>query len=193
MNNPNDANAIYTGGGIWLFYGSCREENRFYMLSSEGFVLIVDKDPGKTFEMDDPSEEEDCLMLEWQQEHQIEELHGEERLAFSLQAMDILESYLSDPDSKEKLGGIFKNEIEAHRKSFKLLEKDEDAATIADVKSAVSSLAAEFLRCSEILCAYDEDVVNEIICKDYPFDKSFDEMAAEVEKWAENIKAKGEI
>jgi len=130
--HPKDATALYTGGGIWLFYGPCEKENTWYMLSDDGMVLIVDSNPEKAFGKDDDN---DCLSLEWQNEHTQKELQGKERLLFNLAVITFLRNYLKEnPRNEERLGGIFDNEVDYYFETFLSLDNGfEEAAREAFV------------------------------------------------------------
>lgn len=66
------AHAVYTGGGIWLFYGKL-EDGNFFLMDDDGGVAILNADP---------SDLDESLYDEWLTTHLIEELEGEELTAF---------------------------------------------------------------------------------------------------------------
>lgn len=70
---PKTVEAIYTGGNIWLFFGRL-EDGNWFMADDNGSVRIVDADP-----MNDLDE---SLMEDWQLEHLIMDLFGNERIEF---------------------------------------------------------------------------------------------------------------
>ena len=53
------ANAVYTGGGIWVFYGEL-EDGNFFLTDNDGYVALVDSDP---------SDFDESLYYDWQEEH----------------------------------------------------------------------------------------------------------------------------
>jgi hypothetical protein len=102
------ANAVYTGGGIFIFWGDL-EDNKYFMCDDDGGVIILDSDP-TDFDV--------SLYVEWQEEHLVEYLEDneEERLLFC----DSLCDYLMKATKSER-GGLSDFEIEHYRKWFKLL------------------------------------------------------------------------
>lgn len=95
-----EAYAVYTGGGIWVFYGEVENGNHFLM-SDDGFVLILDASA---------EDLDESTYVEWQEEHLVKELEHEERYAF---CVDVLDWLKQAPD--EYRGGIFDSEIEAYK------------------------------------------------------------------------------
>lgn len=97
-------NAVYTGGGIWLFYG---ETNHGYFLTD---------DNGATrFLSADPSNLDDSLYNEWQEEHLIKDLENPERLAFC----DALINRLLRNNPADDKGGITNEELTRYKEFFK--------------------------------------------------------------------------
>ena len=64
-----EAHAEYTGGGIWLFHGKTKE-GFWFLTCDEGYSEILNADP---------SNFDECLYMEWIDEHLIEELVGSEQ------------------------------------------------------------------------------------------------------------------
>lgn len=92
--------AVYTGGGIWLFYGDL--ENSFHFLTD---------DNGCTLILDESAEDfDESLYTEWQEAHKIKELEGESRILF----VDELLDYLLKLPYLER-GCITDEEIEHYR------------------------------------------------------------------------------
>ena len=102
MNDIKEAYAEYTGGNIWLFYGSC-ENGNFFLTDDNGLTLILDSNPEDLDESTFP---------DWQEEHLIKELENLERIRF---CNNILDWITDNPDHN---GGMSKLEIEAYRTWF---------------------------------------------------------------------------
>lgn len=97
------ANAIYTGGGIWLFLGET-EEGNYFLMDDYGSVRILTEDPSEDLD--------ESLMPEWQEERLVRDLDGRERIDFGNAVLDYL---LSHPDCD---GGMTEEEIERYRGWF---------------------------------------------------------------------------
>ena len=97
-----NVNAVYTGGGIWLFYGQYGKD--YFLAGDEGDVTLLDSDP---------SDLDESLYAEWQEKHLIAYLDGEERVTFC----DKLAERLLRQVSGDHRGGITDEEIK-HYKSF---------------------------------------------------------------------------
>ena len=74
--------AVYTGGGIWLFYGELKD-GTFYLTDDYGCTIILNE----SAEDLDKSTYED-----WQNEHKIKYLVGEEATAFLKELIERLET-----------------------------------------------------------------------------------------------------
>ena len=98
------AYAVYTGGGIWLFYGQL-ENGNYFLTDDYGTTQILDTDP---------SDFDESLYEDWQQEHLIKDLEDNERIDFGNQLLDWLET----ADSEYR-GGIEEREIDYYREYFK--------------------------------------------------------------------------
>lgn len=104
-----EAFAIYTGGGIWLFYGKLDNGN-YFLTNDIGWTQILNADPSCS---------EESAYYEWQQEHLVEELTGDKRKDFC----NNLANYLrANPCN---CNGMTKHEIEVYRCWF-LKEYDYD-------------------------------------------------------------------
>lgn len=77
------AEAIYTGGGIWVYVGIVGGCHFMASDSDNNWVLLVDKDPNEEFD--------DAWYPEWMEEHGIEEF-GDTRESFAF--YDRLYDYL---------------------------------------------------------------------------------------------------
>lgn len=111
MYKPVNARALYTGGGIWIFLGRCEGDSIYYIVTDDGFVLIVDMDPMIDFD-------KVCGDIEWEKEHTIVELMDKERFDFSQKVLKILDGYYNDPTKQDELGGISNTEIFHYKKVF---------------------------------------------------------------------------
>lgn len=99
-----EAYAVYTGGNIWLFYGTLDNGN-YFLTDDYGATLILNADP---------SDLDESTFPEWQQEHLVTELQGNERIGFCF----LLCGYLLEADADHR-GGINDNEIYAYYTYFK--------------------------------------------------------------------------
>lgn len=97
-----EAFAVYTGGNIWLFYGQLKDGN-YFLTDDNGCTQILNADP---------SDFDESLYEEWQQEHLVRELEHEERIKFCNELLDWI---FAHPDND---GGITEQEIEAYRTWF---------------------------------------------------------------------------
>ena len=104
MSKVKEANAVYTGGNIWLFYGTTDDGN-YFLTDDNGWTQILDTDPSDDFD--------ESLYCEWQDEHCIDELHDEERIDFCNQILDYV---FANPDHD---GGMTEQEIDVYREWFR--------------------------------------------------------------------------
>lgn len=88
---------VYTGGNIWIFYGELTDGN-YFLTDDYGATLILDSDPDD-FDV--------SLYEDWQNEHLIENLEGDERLDFCNEMLDMIE--------KSEYKGLTKEEIDYYR------------------------------------------------------------------------------
>lgn len=98
-----EANAVYTGGGIWLFYGKLDDGN-YFLTDDNGWTLILNADA---------SDLEESTYEEWQSQHLIKEIYGEEREVFCDELLDYI---LTHPDND---GGMTEHEVEVYRGWFR--------------------------------------------------------------------------
>ena len=103
MNEILEANAVYTGGNIWLFYGKLVNGD-YFLTDDDGWTRILNADP---------SDLEESTFEEWQQEHLVEDLSGSKRTLFCDKLLDWL---LTHPDYR---GGMTEVEIVSYRSYFK--------------------------------------------------------------------------
>lgn len=66
------AEAVYTGGNIWCFYGELTDGN-YFLTDDNGYTTIVDADPGLDYDA--------ACYYEWQEEHMVKELTDKKELA----------------------------------------------------------------------------------------------------------------
>lgn len=112
MNRTADQNfkakevfAVYTGGGIWLFYGTT-ESGEHFLTDDYGFTLILNESA---------ADFDESLYEDWQQAHLVAELTGKSRTCF---CESIIKSLL--PADAKHRGGITDEELEFYRNYFKL-------------------------------------------------------------------------
>lgn len=98
-----DVKAVYTGGGIWLFYGSLNNGN-YFLVDDDGAVRITDA----------PWDDLDTTLYEdWQIEHLVKDIEDEtERVMFCNEMLKQLET-----ESDENKGGF--TEFRKYREWFK--------------------------------------------------------------------------
>lgn len=97
------ANAVYTGGNIWLFFGEL-DDGTCYLVDDNGSVRITDA-PWDDFDR--------TLFDEWQDEHLVRDIEDEdERIEFCDELCDKLHAI-------GKLNGLTHEEIDAYRKWFR--------------------------------------------------------------------------
>jgi len=63
-NKIKTAQAIYTGGGVWLFIGEL-ENGNYFLTANEGYTLILDEDP---------EDLDKSLEADWQEKHTIKDI-----------------------------------------------------------------------------------------------------------------------
>jgi hypothetical protein len=100
-----EAEAIYTGGNIWVFTGTTQEEGVYFLTSDDGWTLLLNANPSEDFE--------ESGYPEWQQAHLIRELEGEELGRFNRRMLKILKNY---SHNDERRGGITDEELEGYPK-----------------------------------------------------------------------------
>lgn len=103
------ASAVYTGGSIWLFYGEVGSDygKHYFLTDDDGCTLILDEDP---------VDFDKSLWAEWQEEHKVEELCGDARIAFC----DMLSDRLLRHNKADDLGGMTDDEIKAYKKWWRI-------------------------------------------------------------------------
>ena len=98
------ADAVYTGGNIWLFYGEL-EDGNFFLTDDNGCTQILNADPGADLE--------EACFAEWQEAHLVRELQHDERMRFCDELLDWI---YANPDHD---GGMTEQEIEVYRTWFR--------------------------------------------------------------------------
>lgn len=93
--------AAYTGGGIWLFYGGLKD-GTYFLMDDYGSVLICNADT---------SDLDQSTYPDWQEEHKVRELHGEERKEFCINVLNALKR----EDDYCDRGGITDGEIKYYK------------------------------------------------------------------------------
>lgn len=64
--------ATYTGGGIWIFYGKCKNDNEWFMIDNDGeFIEIFNENP---------SNFDESLYAEWMDAHRVRTITEEKEL-----------------------------------------------------------------------------------------------------------------
>ena len=102
--NIQKTNAVYTGGNIWLFYGKLTDGN-YFLTDDDGNTRILDSDP---------SDFDVTTYPEWQEEHLVTDLLGDERKRFC----DSLCDYLQKASQKER-GWMSDIELDGYRQYFR--------------------------------------------------------------------------
>ena len=93
--------AVYTGGGIWIFYGELT--GGLYFLTGEyGDTLFLNESPAD-FDV--------SLYPDWQEKHTVKILSGETRIRFCLNML----KWLSKPERDKERGGITDREISFYK------------------------------------------------------------------------------
>lgn len=105
MRKIKSMDAVYTGGGIWLFAGSLTDGS-FFLTDDYGCTQILNVYPN--------IESDDTLMPEWQKDHLIEELEREERIAFCNQLCDFLK------ENQGSRNGMPEDLIDRYREFFEI-------------------------------------------------------------------------
>lgn len=96
------ANAVYTGGNIWLFFGSLTDGN-YFLTDDQGWTQILNADPSNL---------DESTFEDWQLDHLVKELAGDERVEFCYSIIDYL---LTHPEDG---GGITTAELNSYRSFF---------------------------------------------------------------------------
>lgn len=99
----SEAWAVYTGGNIWIFFGKLDDGN-YFLTDDYGATLVLDADP---------SDLDESTYVEWQDEHKISELVGNDRVTFCNSLVDWLLS--ANPENR---GGITNDELKGYREYF---------------------------------------------------------------------------
>ena len=105
MDKIKSLNAVYTGGGIWLFYGELNA-NSWFLADDYGCICICDANPDNL---------DDSLSAEWQEKHICFEVDDTNERADFLHE---LLYRLRNPRLLDDLGGITRIEIDHYSNSF---------------------------------------------------------------------------
>ena len=98
-----EANAVYTGGNIWLFYGELNDGN-YFLTDDNGWTQFLNADPSNL---------DESTFEEWQLQHLVKEIVGDERVKFCDELLDYIY------ENPEHDGGMSEQEIETYRTWFK--------------------------------------------------------------------------
>ena len=94
------ATAVYTGGGIWLFYGKLSHK-KYFLMDDNGMVIILKENPKNL---------EESTYEEWQELHKTKhQLSCEEAKEFALDVLDYIKHH---PDHS---GGMTNTEIKIYK------------------------------------------------------------------------------
>lgn len=75
------ANAVYTGGNIWIFYGEL-DDGTYFLTDNDGYTVIVNESP---------DDFEESLYIDWIEDHKVRDIEDEdERIAFCNELCDRL-------------------------------------------------------------------------------------------------------
>ena len=97
----------YTGGGIWIFYGKFWD-GTYFLTDDYGWTRLLTADP---------SDLEVSTFEEWQQEHLIRDLEGDERKSF---LRDLLDYLLEQEEDSIHRHGLTEMEINWYRNNWDL-------------------------------------------------------------------------
>jgi hypothetical protein len=97
--------AVYTGGGIWLFYGKLKT-GEYFLTDDYGYTMILDTSPENL---------DESLYNEWQEQHFVRVVgtHAEER-AFLHSLID----RLGRKNPADDDGGITDDELDRYREDW---------------------------------------------------------------------------
>ena len=127
-----DANATYTGGGIYIYTGQL-DDGTFFMTNTEylDYIMVLDADPEENW--DDNCDEQ------WQNEHMVVEYCGFEAIEITREALQYIIS--NNPRGNYSIG-----EIESELKSLEPQDEDLEGnkvrivfndGTIADITGEI--------------------------------------------------------
>lgn len=71
MKNITKATAVYSGGGIYLYYAEL--ENKQWIMGNDDFLIVVDTSP-----LADEKTYEESNYYEWQEEHLVKQIPEED-------------------------------------------------------------------------------------------------------------------
>ena len=127
-----DANATYTGGGIYIYTGQL-DDGTFFMTNTEylDYIMVLDVDPEENW--DDNCDEQ------WQNEHMVVEYCGSEAIKITREALQYI-------ISNNHRGNYSVGEIESELKSLEPQDEELegkkvrivfDDGTIADITGEI--------------------------------------------------------
>lgn len=82
--------AVYTGGNIWIFWGTL-EDGNYFLTSDEGWTVIL---------KDSPENFDESLYEDWQDEHKVKDLEDEELKTFLTELLEAIKEkdFLTDSE-----------------------------------------------------------------------------------------------
>ena len=103
-----EAEAIYTGGGVWLFLGETINGKGFMTDGDNGWTIILDVDPRTNYE--------ESSDTEWQDEHLREELTGTSNIRFKRRMI----RWLKHCEDNQLRGGLTDEDIKQFLEKWRL-------------------------------------------------------------------------
>ena len=73
--------AVYTGGGVWLFWGEL-EDGHYFLTAHEGWTTIL---------TESPEDFDESLYEEWQEAHKVKDLENEKLVEFQKELLSRIE------------------------------------------------------------------------------------------------------
>ena len=91
MEKITKATAVYSGGGIYLYYAEL--ENKHYLMGNDDWLIVVDSSP-----LADEKTYEESNYIEWQEEHLVKVIPEED---YQKTLNNILDTILNGKTIKE--------------------------------------------------------------------------------------------
>ena len=110
--------AVYTGGGIWIFWGEL-EDGHYFLTAHEGWTVIL---------TESPEDFDESLYEEWQEAHKVKDLADEELISFQKELLEKIEK--NDYNG----GALDSYEINYYKWYWDL--EEEEAETAAEEEAA---------------------------------------------------------
>lgn len=85
------ATAIYTGGGIYLYYAELKDGN--WLMGNDDWLIIIDTNP-----LENEDVFEDSMYEEWQMNHLVKEIPEEEHNDMVIKVLDTIRSGNTIPE-----------------------------------------------------------------------------------------------